>query len=125
VGAPHEFLERELGLANVLGAIEYEEEGDVLAERVRPMYFPSVLEVHKVVSARHSLRASTFLERLDLRMSVTTGAYSEKFSSGRDESQRCPKHNTYPEVGQPCRAPWRVSQVTSLGSEVVLYAYMV
>jgi len=65
---------------------------DPQAMAVRHMYFPPVLGVHKVVSARHSPRASTFLERLDLRMSVTTGAYSEKLYFGRDEAQRCPKH---------------------------------
>jgi hypothetical protein len=30
------------------------------------------------------------MEWLDLMMSVTTGAYSEKFCFGRDEAQRCP-----------------------------------
>ena len=33
-----------------------------------------------------------FLERLDLRMSVTTGAYSEKFYFSQDEALRCPEH---------------------------------
>ena len=49
-------------------------------------------------------------------MSVTTGAYSEKFYFGRDEAPRCPEHTL--KLGSHVGT---LAGVTSLGSEVVLY----
>ena len=50
-------------------------------------------------------------------MSVTTGAYSEKFYFSQDEAPRCPEHTL--KLGSP--VGHLVAGVTSLGSEVVLY----
>ena len=70
-------------MSQILARTESRRPSYVLRLILRPwrfdlvMYFPSVLEVHKVVSARHTfpMMSIHILERLDLRMSVTTGAY--------------------------------------------------
>jgi hypothetical protein len=66
--------------------------GQIMCRSSSSGHFGSTHVLFFRVGGPQGCQCKTFLERLDLRMSVTTGAYSEKFYFGRDEAPRCPKH---------------------------------